>query len=69
AGHARYSSHGAGGEKVGVRKEGYFFEKKVHKNFRSVGARAFSRARAQSQRVFWFFFAKKNNFLARSNTG
>jgi hypothetical protein len=63
--HTRISAWRAGGEK-GEKGQGRggrtAFLKKSSKKLLLVGARAVQRARAQIQKVFWFFFSKKNRF-------
>jgi hypothetical protein len=47
--------------KEGKGKKAFFFEKKKQKTFTSALCPL---ARAQIAKVFWFFFSKKNCFLA-----
>jgi hypothetical protein len=48
---------------LGGRKQ-FFFEKKNQKTFSRFGARCRSGRVNQRAKVFWFFFSKKNCFLA-----
>jgi len=45
------------------RKKDFFFEKKKQKTF-THWLRPFRRGSGQESKVFWFFFSKKNCFLA-----
>jgi len=67
--HTSISAWGVGGEKdeKGQGRGGRTaFLKKSSKKLLLVGLRALSRARDQSQKVFWFFFSKKNTFFLPS---
>jgi hypothetical protein len=47
----------------GEKRKVFFSEEKKQKTFASL-SRFYPEARAQEAKVFWFFFPKKNSFLA-----
>jgi hypothetical protein len=46
----------------GARKEAFLFEKKNQKTFTTWRA-CWGKSRASLEKVFWFFFSKKNAFF------